>query len=172
MTAGEPGETVSFDVDEVEEAFHHLWQVGPVGEDWAAQAQLYTDDAVYMDHHYGRMAMDEFVRWCTDLMAGQFPELYTAYDWHVVDGHRVIVHMQNRRDNPEPGAPPIDFPGLSVFEYAGGGRWSAETDYWSMREAVAAGKRYEEALARLDPGHRERRTRDHWPAAPAWARPS
>ena len=28
------------DPREVEEAFRHLWRVGPVGEDWAAQAAL------------------------------------------------------------------------------------------------------------------------------------
>lgn len=161
-----------FEDDEVEAAFHQLWRVGPVGEDWAAQAELYTEDAVYIDHHYGRMSMAEFTRWCTELMSEQFPELYTAYEWHMVRDGRVVVHMQNRRDNPEPGAPPIDFPGISIFEYAGDGRWSAETDYWSMRDAVDAGRRYEDALARFDPGHRARRTREHWPASPAWARPA
>jgi ribosomal silencing factor RsfS len=27
----------------------------------------------------------------------ELPELYTVYEWHVVDGNRVVVHMQNRR---------------------------------------------------------------------------
>jgi hypothetical protein len=61
---------------------------------------------------------------------------------------------------------------VSIFEYAGGGRWRAETDYWSLRQAVAAQKRYEAAAARFDPDHGLRRSRLHWPASPAWAHPS
>lgn len=163
---------MTFDADEVEAAFRHLWQVGPVGEDWDAQADLYTDDAVYVDHFYGRMTMDEFRVWCRDLMSNQFPELYTVYEWHLVDGARVVVHMQNRRDNPEPGAPPIDFPGVTIYEYGGGGRWRAETDYWSMHEAAATRRTYAEAVARFDPDHPGRRSRLHWPDGPEWARPS
>ncbi len=163
---------MSFDRDEVERAFQHLWQVGPVGEDWVAQAALYTPDAVYFDHFYGRMTMDEFKVWCTDLMSVQFPELYTVHEWHMVDSAgRVVVHMQNRRDNPEPGAPPIDFPSVTIYEYAGDGRWRAETDYWSLRLAVAARKAYEAAMARFDPAHRQRHSRRAWPTSPDWARP-
>jgi hypothetical protein len=163
---------VSFDRDEVEQAFRLLWQTGPVGEDWDAQAALYTPDAVYLDHFYGRMTMDEFRVWCRDLMAVQFPELYTVYEWHMADETgRVVVHMQNRRDNPEAGAAPVDFPSVTIYQYAGEGRWSAETDYWSLRQAVAARKAYERALIRFDPTHRQRRTRLAWPDAPSWARP-
>ena len=74
---------------EVEEAFEHLWQVGPVGEDWTAQVQLYTDDCVYFDHHYGTMNPEELGSWCNTLMNEQFPELYTAYEWHKIDGDEV-----------------------------------------------------------------------------------
>jgi len=53
------------DPGEVEEAFRHLWRVGPVGEDWAAQAALFTEDAVYIDLYYGRRTPAEFLTWCT-----------------------------------------------------------------------------------------------------------
>jgi hypothetical protein len=157
--------------DEVEAAFRHLWRVGPVGEDWAAQAELFTPDATYIDHYYGQKTPDEFRTWCTQLMTDEFPELYTVYEWHVVDGARVVVHMQNRRDHPDPAGTPIDFAGISVFEYGGDGRWSYEMDYWAMADAVAAGRAYRDAVARIDPAHPRRRTRRHWPAAPEWAHP-
>jgi hypothetical protein len=156
---------------EVEAAFRHLWRVGPVGEDWRAQAELYRPDATYIDHYYGPMSMAEFVPWCERLMSEQFPELYTVYEWHIVDGKRVVVHMLNRRDNPDPAGAPIDFPGLSIFEYAGDGRWGYERDYWSVSEAATAGRTYRDAVARFDPGHPARRSRLHWPAAPDWAHP-
>ena len=162
---------MSFDRDEVEASFRKLWQTGAVGEDWDAQADLYTPDADYFDHFYGRMTMDEFRVWCNDLMSVRFPELYTAYEWHVVDGARVVVHMQNRRDNPEPGAPPIDFPSVTIYQYAGDGLWCADTDYWSMLRAVEARRTYEAAAARFDPDHLLLRSRAHWPASPDWAHP-
>jgi hypothetical protein len=88
--------------EEVEHAFQHLWQVGPVGEDWEAQVGLYTDDCVYFDHHYGTMNPEEFGTWCNQLMNEQFPELYTAYEWHKIDGDEVVVLMQNRTTRTRP----------------------------------------------------------------------
>ena len=40
---------------------------------------------------------------------------------------RVVFYAQNRRDSPEPGQPPIDFPGVSILHYAGDGKWSGGT---------------------------------------------
>jgi SnoaL-like domain len=86
------------DPGEVEEAFRHLWRVGPVGEDWAAQAALFTEDAVYIDHYYGRRTPAEFLTWCTQLMNEEFPEIYTVYEWHVVDGNRVVANRPRLGD--------------------------------------------------------------------------
>jgi hypothetical protein len=157
---------------EIEEAFRHLWRVGPVGEDWLAQAKLYTDDCVYFDHHYGTMTPEEFGVWCHALMNDQFPDLYTVYEWHVIDGDEVMLLAQNRRDNPDPSGPPyFDFPSFSIYRYGGGGRWAGERDYWDMGQAVEVGRRYREACARCDPEHPSRRSRLHWPEKPDWARP-
>ena len=68
----------------------------------------------------------------------EYRRIYTAYEWHMVDDSgRVVVYMQNRRDNPEPGAPPIDFPGMTVLQYAGDGMFSLEEDFWSLPEGIA-----------------------------------
>lgn len=159
--------------EEIEAAFVHLWRTGPVGEDWSAQADLYTEDCVYFDCHYGTMTRQQFRDWCGDLMEREFPELYTVYEWHEVDGDEVVVLMQNRRDNPDPAGPPyFDFPSISVFRYGGGGRWAAERDYWNRPQAVEAGRRYRDACQRVDPEHPRRRSRRHWPTAPEWARPA
>jgi hypothetical protein len=158
--------------EEVEQAFQHLWQVGPVGEDWEAQVGLYTDDCVYFDHHYGTMNPEEFGTWCNQLMNEQFPELYTAYEWHKIDADEVVVLMQNRRDNPDPSGPPyLDFPSISVYRYGGNGQFSSERDYWDMGQAVAVGRAYKEACQRHDPDHPSRRSRLHWPESPDWAHP-
>jgi hypothetical protein len=163
----------TFPRQEIEEAFRHLWRVGPVGEDWLAQVELYTDDCVYFDHHYGTMDPRQFGTWCVELMNVQFPELYTVYEWHKIDGDDVVLLAQNRRDNPDPSGPPyFDFPSVSVYTYGGNGRFSAERDYWDMGQAVEIGKRYRDACERHDPEHPSRRSRLHWPEYPDWAHPA
>ena len=156
--------------DEVEEAFRHYWRTGSVGEDWAAWADLFTDDAVYIEHVLGRLTgRREIKPWITQIMAA-YPELYTVYEWHVIDGDRVIFYMQNRRDNPEPGAPPIDFPGISILHYAGDGKWDLEEDFWAFPAAQKSQAAYIEARAKHDPEHSLKMTRQHWPDEPDWAR--
>jgi hypothetical protein len=162
----------SFPREELEAAFRTYWRTGAVGEDWDAWADLFTEDCEYVEHVYGTMRGRETVRdWIKPIMA-RYGELYTAYDWHTVDadGGRVLVYMQNRRDRPGGGAP-IDFPGITILGYAGGGRWSREEDFWSTRGREVAMRAYAEACAAHDPAHAEKRTRLHWPASPAWARP-
>ena len=160
-----------FERDEVEQAFIHYWRTGAVGEDWEAWADLFTDDATYVEHVLGNMhGRDAIKAWIRPIM-DQYSELYTAYEWHMIDGDRVVMYMQNRRDDPEEGQPPIDFPGISVLRYAGDGKWSYEEDFWSLPGAQAATKRYAARTAAVDPGHAARRTRRNWPAEPAWAHP-
>ena len=80
--------------------------------------------------------------------------------------------MQNRRDNPEPGAPPIDFPGITVLQYAGDGMFSLEEDFWSLPEGIDTAKRYAAACKQFDPEHPAKRTRQDWGSGPDWTRPS
>lgn len=162
----------SYAKDEVEAAFQNYWRLGAVGEDWDGWVdECFTDDVTYIEHVLGDMSGREEVRaWIKPIME-DYCELYTAYEWHQIgDDGRVVVYMQNRRDNPEPGAPPIDFPGITVLQYAGDGRFSLEEDFWSYPGAIEASKRYAEVAASIDPGHKERRTRLDWGSGPAWTR--
>jgi ketosteroid isomerase-like protein len=157
---------------EVEAAFQHYWRTGAVGEDWEVWADLFTDDALYVEHVLGTMhGREEIKRWIVAIM-NEYSEMYTAYEWHIIEGDRVVMYMQNRRDNPEPGGPPIDFPGISVLEYAGDGKWRLEEDYWSVPGANRAQKEYAKAVAQFDPDHAKKRTRLNWPTSgPSWTRP-
>ena len=160
-----------YDIAEVEAAFRVYWRTGIVAEDWDAWCDLFALDVDYIERVLGTMKGREVVRaWITPLMSS-YPEIYGVYDWHMVDAAgRVVFYMQNRRDRPGGGAP-IDFPGVSILQYAGSGTWSTQEDYWPLAVGRAAYETYEKLLASEDPGHRQRRTRDDWGSGPAWTRP-
>lgn len=158
--------------EEVEQAFITYFRTGGVGEDWDGFADLFTEDAVYIEHVLGNMQGREEIRTWINSVMNEYPEIYTAYEWHQIEGDRVVFYMQNRRDNPDPDGPPtIDFPGISVLHYAGDGKWSYEEDLWAFPASIEASKQYAAACAKFDPEHPQKRTRLNWPASPAWARP-
>ena len=159
----------TFDRDELESAFRTYWRTGAVGEDWDTWANLFTEDCTYFEHYYGSMQGREAVRaWIKPVME-RYREIYTAYEWHTidVDRGRVIFYMQNRRDDPS-GQGTHDFPGVSLLEYAGNGKWKREEDFWAWKQREVAMKSYEDACRRIDPEHPKKKTRWHWGNGPEW----
>ena len=157
--------------DELERAFQHYWRTGAVGESWDKWADLFTEDADYVEHVLGNMKGREAIRaWIKPIMV-EYCELYTAYEWHIVDeaSGRVVVCMQNRRDHPS-GQGTIDFPGITVLQYAGNNQWSGEEDYWAVPKAYATVEEYAAACKQFDPGHKQKCTRLNWGNGPAWTR--
>jgi hypothetical protein len=156
---------------ELERAFQHYWRTGAVGESWDAWADLFTPDADYIEHVLGGLKGREAIRaWIKPIME-QFCELYTVYEWHTVDPSlgRVVVYMQNRRDHPS-GTGTIDFPGITILDYAGKNQWRREEDFWAVPRASAATQEYAAACAQFDPDHKQKRTRRNWGNGPAWTR--
>ena len=159
----------TFGHQELEQAFRVYWRTGAVGEDWDAWADLFTEDCVYVEHFYGTMRGRETVRaWIKPIMA-KYGEIYTAYEWHVIDAAqgRVVFYMQNRRDHPS-GQGTIDFPGVTILDYAGGGLWKREEDFWAVPTAYRTVEEYAEACKLHDPEYRGKRTRLHWGNGPEW----
>jgi ketosteroid isomerase-like protein len=158
--------------DEVEAAFRHYFQVGPVEEDWVAWSQLFTDDAVYSDHYWGKFHGPEEIQQFLESTMSMAPGVYTVMEWYVIDGDRVVWKGINRADNPEAGGEPFGFPSLQLLTYAGDGKWSSEEDWWIAYEMQRFGKEYFEACATHDPEHPQRMTRLDWGTAVDWARPA
>jgi SnoaL-like domain len=161
----------TFSREEIEGAFRTYWRAGAVGEDWDAWADLFVDDAVYIEHVLGTLHGREAIRaWIKPIMA-RYGELYTVYEWHLIDetSGRVVVYMQNRRDHPS-GRGVIDFPGITILHYAGNGRWRSEEDYWAVPRAQATVEEYAAACAQHDPDHPKKQTRLNWGSGPAWTR--
>ena len=133
-----------------------------------AWADLFTEEADYVEHVLGNMKGREQIRaWIKPIME-QHCELYTAYVWHIVDeSGRVVVYMQNRRDHPS-GQGTIDFPGVTILQYAGNHQWSLEEDYWAVPAATSSTELYAKACTEHDPEHKGKRTRNAWGDGPEW----
>lgn len=157
-----------FDLKEIEEAFRHFWQTGMIREDWVAWTELFTEDVVYEERVLGTMRGRAAVReWIIPLME-RYREIYGVYEWHHADpSGRLVFYMQNRRDHPS-GEGYIDFPGVTILQYAGDGLWSREEDYWAEKLSIECYKTYEKALREFDPNHRLKATRLHWGNGPSW----
>jgi len=156
---------------ELEAAFRTYWGTGAVGENWDAWADLFTEDALYVEHVLGNLhGREEIRQWIKPIMA-QYGELYTVYEWHMVDPSlgRVVVYMQNRRDHPG-GQGVFDFPGITILDYAGGGKWKKEEDYWAVPGAQKMTEEYEAARKQFDRDHRKKRLRGNWGNGPDWTR--
>ena len=158
-----------FGRDEIEQAFQHYWETGAVHENWEGFANNITEDVRYVEHILGAMNGRETIRnWIIPIME-EYCELYTAYEWHTIDEEngRALVSMQNRRDHPS-GTGSIDFPGITILDYAGDGLWKAEEDFWAVPASRIAQKQYAEACQTHDPDHKQKRTRLNWGSGPAW----
>src|SRR4029453_4102476 len=161
-----------FDRAEMDAAFRTYWRTGAVGEDWAPWADFFTAACTYFEHYYGTMNGREAVRaWIKPIME-KYGEIYTVYEWHTidVDRGRVIFNMQNRRDDPGGNGKTFDFPGVSLLEYAGGGKGKREEDFWPWKQGGVAMKGWEEACKRVDPDHAKKKTRWNWGNGPEWTR--
>ena len=164
-----------FPHDEMEEAFRIYWQTGAVEERWSNWADRLTPDVAYREQVYGHMQGREEVRaWIVPLMA-RYPALYTIYQWHQIDpkAGRLVVYMLNRRDHPAPSdntEETLDFPGVTVLNYAGEGLFGIQEDYWAVTGAKACARTYAAACRTHDPDHPGRRSRLHWGHGPPWTR--
>jgi SnoaL-like domain len=156
---------------EVEEAFRHYFLTGPVGEDWVAWSRLFTDDAVYYDHFYGRFRGPAEIQKFLEATMGFAPQVYSPLDWYNLDGDRIVYKVWNRADNPDPAGPPAQFPSLQIIQYAGDGKWSSEEDWWLVKEMKQFNIDYEnmcQAAGKSD-FKNEMSRRDWGPIR--WARP-
>ncbi len=102
--------------------------------DWRPFADLFTEDVVYTEHHYGVFHGREAVRdWIVAVMAPfphmRFPSDWTAYD---EDNDAVVVMIKNLLDHPtDPKGEPFWFPNWTRLVYAGDGLFSSEEDIYN-----------------------------------------
>lgn len=160
----------TFERDEVESAFRHYFLTGPVHEDWVAWGKLFLDDAPYNDHYYGTFHGPEEIAYFLDGTMSFAAHVYSPLVWYNIDGNQVVYKVTNRADNPEPGGPPIEFPSLQVIQYAGGGKWASEEDWWTPQEMKLFNQHYTEARERAGQSGPFPLSRKDWGEWVDWAR--
>jgi SnoaL-like domain len=106
--------------------------------DWNSFAELFTEDASYIEHAYGSFAGREEIRsWVVKTMTS-FPGNHMTHfpaTWHVVDVERglVICEIQNPMRDPGDGSV-HQSPNITILTYAGENLWSCEEDVYNPME--------------------------------------
>ena len=138
-----------FSREEIEEAYAHFRAVaaecGASGR-WDGWADLFTEDARYYEHLYGRFeGREEIRRWITTTMAEYPNNEMTEFpaEWWVIDEERgwVVCAVWNRMQDNGDGAvhQAINW---SLLHYAGDGLWSYEEDIYNVAEFAEMVKGY------------------------------
>lgn len=148
--------TAPFDATELDAAFTAFQRTVAevaVSRDWDRFAEMFTDDADYIEHAMGTMHGREAIRsWITATMT-RFPGSHmTGFPslWHVLDTPRgrVICEVDNPMRDPGDGST-ITATNITILTYAGAGLWSCEEDVYNPLEFGAAAMRWCERAADL-----------------------
>ena len=116
--------------------------------DWNEWAELFTPDAEYYEHEYGRFHGREAIRqWITSVMANNTVMDFPV-DWYMVDGSRVVLYCQMRLRDPEGKGNLYQYPAVTILHYAGNGKFSYEEDIWNPGEGAIVRGEYAKATQR------------------------
>ena len=103
--------------------------------DWRPWTDLFTDDAEYIEHLYGRMQGREAIyAWIQKTMSeypgSEMPEF--PIEWYTIDEDRgwVICQVWNRMRDPGDGSIHQEY-NITILKYAGNGLWSSEEDVYN-----------------------------------------
>ena len=124
--------------------------------DWNPWADLFTEDAEYVEHLYGTMHGREAIRsWITKTMStypgNAMPEF--PIGWSVIDEDRgwIICQVWNRMADPGDGSIHQAY-NVTILKYAGDGRWSYEEDIYNPAHFASMIEAWEHRKTELE-GH-------------------
>lgn len=124
--------------EELEEAFQNFQdaalQAGISGE-WREWANLFTEDATYIEHHYGTFGGREAIyNWIQNTMSQPvIREMkYFPIEWYMIDKARgwITCQVWNRFEDPGDGSLHQAM-NITILKYAGNMKWSYEEDVYN-----------------------------------------
>ena len=124
--------------EEIEDAFENYQrtalEAGKTG-DWDQWADLFTEDATYVEHLFGNLGGREAIRrWITETMTTTPNDemIHFPIEWYVIDEDRgwVVCQVWNRMADPGDGSVHQAY-NFTLLKYAGGGKWCYEEDIYN-----------------------------------------
>jgi hypothetical protein len=145
----------AFPRHEVVAAWEEFQRRGVQTQDWAAWADLFTDDAVYEEHNLGVFhGCKEIKSFILDTMK-DYPQMTLWIEWSVIDGNRIGFYIWNNLPDPTGTGLRFGFPNTTLLEYAGDGKFSFEGDYYNPADAERVFRSW------LDAGGQRETPQDH-----------
>ncbi|KRF20027.1 polyketide cyclase [Nocardioides sp. Soil797] len=135
--------------EELADAFAHFQQQVQAAADsgeWSRFADLFVEDATYVEHAYGRFSGREEIReWVTRTMTSFPGNEMVAFpaNWVTIDVERgwVICEIANPMRDPGDGSV-ISPSNLTILRYAGNGMWREEEDVYNPATFATAVKQW------------------------------
>jgi len=132
---------MTFTRQEIEDAFANYQAVAAkaaAANEWRAWADLFTEDAEYVEHHFGKFKGREAIfNWITSTMHTPPNDEMNAFpiEWYVIDDQKgwVVCCVQNRMRDPGDGSVHQEA-NWTLLKYAGGNQWSYEEDMYNPME--------------------------------------
>ena len=139
-----------FSNEEVAEAFARYRQVGVGEHNWSGWADLFTDDATYVEHFLGSFnGRDEIREWIVSCMK-DYPNMSLWMDWWTIEDDRVALYIWNNLPDPTGTGKRYGFPNTTVLHYAGDGLWDHEEDFYNPADATKVWTEWFNDGGRLD----------------------
>jgi hypothetical protein len=128
----------TFSADEIRDAyaaFHGHVEGFASSGDWHGFADLFTEDATYVEHAFGTFRGREEIRaWSTRTMTSFPGGVMTGFPlaWSIVDEESARLVCEVRNLMPDPGDGSVhEESNLTIMTYAGDGMFSREEDVYT-----------------------------------------
>ena len=123
---------------ELEAAFENYQRLGlEAGQtgSWDRWADQFTEDATYVEHHFGTFGGREAIRRWISTTMNSFPNQEMKYfpvEWYVIDEERgwIVAQVWNRFADPGDGSLHQAYC-FTLLKYAGHGKFSWEEDVYN-----------------------------------------